>query len=155
MNRSKDLKSLFKAYMVRKEEESSKPYSYRTREYYNNTFQNKQFSGVIFFYEWSDITRSPLRYFSLSLFEKYLTDSNIELEPWQKDVINNLGEVFITCKPGKKELLIRNSYDGLKSSMAREKSNDYSFPPALCLPQPEAVSEHAMRMSPLYREQYY
>ena len=157
MNRSKDLRKLFKTYMARKEEESRKPvnnYHNERQEYYNNTFQaNKTFHGVIFFYEWSDVTRQPIRYFSVPLFEKFLTESNLALEPWQKDVLLCLQQAFITCKPGTRELLVRSTYDGLKLATVRSESN---MPTQLCLPfTPDENAKDAMRMSPMYKEQYY
>ena len=158
MNRSKDLKKLFKTYMARKEEESRRPVNYhygRSQQYYNETFQGTEtFHGVIFFYEWSDVTRQPIRYFSLPLFEKFLTESNLELEPWQRDVILNLQQVYITCSPGEKLLLVRSSYDALKATVARGNNQptqltlfNQNNTPANLLP--------TMRTPPMYKEQYY
>ena len=157
MNRSKDLRKLFKTYMARKEEESRRPVNYhygRSQQYYNETFQGTEtFHGVIFFYEWSDVTRQPIRYFSIPLFEKFLTESNLALEPWQKDVLLCLQQAFITCKPGTKELLVRSTYDSLKLATVRGESN---MPTQLCLPfTPDENVRDVMRMSPMYREQYY
>ena len=155
MNRSKDLRKLFKAYMVRKEEESNRPVTYhygRSQQYYNETFREKEtFHGVIFFYEWSDITRQPVRYFSISLFEKFLAESGLELESWQRDVMLNLQEVYITCKPGEKELIVRGSYEALKISIVRQPSEQLTIP---FTPQIKTGMD-ALRMSPLYKEMYY
>ncbi len=159
MNRSKDLRKLFKTYMARKEEESKRPVNYhygRSQEYYNEAFRDKQtFHGVIFFYEWSDITRDPIRYFSIPLFEKFLAESELVLEAWQRDVILNLQQVFITCRPGTRELVVRSTYDGLKLAIVRSEDS-YSFPTQLSLPfGPDENTREIMRMSPMYREQYY
>ena len=155
MNRSKDLRKLFKAYMVRKEEESNRPVTYRygrSQQYYNETFRGTEtFHGVIFFYEWSDITRQPVRYFSLALFEKFLTESELALEAWQKDVMLNLQEVYITCKPGSKELIVRGSYEALKISIVRQPNQQLTIP----FTPPTSGIDNIMRMSPMYREQYY
>jgi hypothetical protein len=159
MNRSKDLRKLFKTYMARKEEESRRPVSYnygRSQQYYNDTFRGTEtFHGVIFFYEWSDVTNNPLRYFSLSLFEKFLTESDIELEAWQRDVILNLQQVYIACMPGKKELVVRSSYEALKLAMTRTQS---LWPQQLSLvaqgnETPKLLPSN--RISPMYQEQYY
>ena len=156
MNRSKDLNKLFKAYMARKEEESKRPVGYRysrSQEYYNETFGANTFHGVIYFYEWSDITRTPVRYFSISLFEKFLNESNLELEAWQKDIILNLQhEAYITCKPGSKELIVRSSYEALKISMnnRQEHTQQLSLP---FIPQ-ENIDNH-MRMHPMYGDYFY
>jgi hypothetical protein len=166
VNKSKDLRKLFKAYMVRKEEESRRPTYYshsalggRNQEYYNNTFQaNTTFHGVIFFYEWSDITRDPVRYFSIPLFEKFLTESNLELEPYQKDIMLNLQQCFISCKPGCKDLVIRASYDALKGAMGRLYANtneqEINRQP-LMLPapyNPMSMQHEGIRISPMYNE---
>ncbi len=144
MNRSKDLKKLFKAYMVRKEEENRKPASYvGLQGCYNSIFRGGDvFHGVIFFYEWSDITRVPIRYFSIPLFEKFLSESNIELLPWQKDIIMNLPKSYITCRPGCSELAIRSSYEALSSSIGGGSS--------LIVPKPNGLLP-----LPTYVEQYY
>lgn len=155
MNRSKDLTKLFKAYMARKEEEKNRPIGYRysrSQEYYNETFGSNTFHGVIYFYEWSDITRSPIRYFSISLFEKFLNESNLELEAWQKDIILNLQtEAYITCKPGSKELIVRSSYEALKISIKnRQEHTQLSLP---FIPQ-EEMDNH-LRMHPMYGDLFY
>lgn len=158
MNRSKDLRKLFKTYMARKEEESRRPVNYhyaRSQEYYNDTFRGTEiFHGVIFFYEWSDVTRQPIRYFSLPLFEKFLTESGLELEPWQRDVILNLQQVYITCSPGEKLLLVRSSYDSLKATVARGNNQATQ----LVLFGQNNTSANllpTMRTPPMYKEQYY
>ena len=164
VNKSKDLRKLFKAYMARKEEESSRPSNYshtalggRSQQYYNDTFQsNTTFHGVIFFYEWSDITRDPVRYFSIPLFEKFLNESELELEPYQREIIMNLNQCYITCKPGCKDLVLRASYDNLKATMGRlyENSKDTTVPP-LMLPAPHDVSTGGVNnhMSPMYNNE--
>jgi hypothetical protein len=107
------------------------------------------FHGTIFFYEWSDITRIPIKYFSLSLFEKFLADCDLELEPWQRDMIPSLGDVYITCKANSKELLIRSSYDALKAAVACKSVTQLYLPPT----KPDDANK--LRLSPMYKEQYY
>ena len=160
MNRSKDLVILFKAYMARKEREHSYT-SYRSDSYYNNLFNsgnNVSFKGVIFFYEWSDVSREPIRYFSLSLFEKFLSESGLMLEPWQRDFIKRLDSVYITCRPGGKELIVRNGYDYLKQAVL-DYGKDKPTTALALLPNinnsQAAAFNNNMRMSPMYKEQYY
>lgn len=122
-NLNKELGSLFKRYITRKETEARQPIVFRTSDYYKNLWGNndkKPYLGTIFFYEWSDISRLPTRYFSLSLFEKFLSECDLCLEPHQRDIILNLPQSFISCKKGCKELIVRGSYDSLKSAMLRE-----------------------------------
>ena len=158
MNRSKDLAILFKAYMARKERECSYT-SYRSDSYYNNLFNdgnNISFKGVIFFYEWSDVSRTPIRYFSLSLFEKFLSESGLMLEPWQRDFIKRLDTAYITCRPGGRELIVRNGYDYLKQAVL-DYDKDKKTTALALLPNINnaPVVGNNMRMSPMYKEQYY
>ena len=140
MNKSRELNKLFKAYMARKEGESKK-------QRHCNFFPI-----TIFFYEWSDITRRPLRYFSLSLFEKFLSDSGIILEDWQRDMIPCLGDAYVTCKPNSKDLIIRCSYEALKAALNVPSNSQ------LYIPQPnnQTYATNQLRLlSPMYSEQYY
>jgi hypothetical protein len=149
-NLNKELGTLFKRYLIRKEEEAKKPTVFHNANYYKGVWGDKNtFNGTIFFYEWSDITRIPIKYFSLSLFEKFLADCDLELEPWQRDMIPSLGDVYITCKANSKELLIRSSYDALKAAVACKSVTQLYLPPT----KPDDANK--LRLSPMYKEQYY
>lgn len=142
MNKSRELNKLFKAYMARKEDESK-----------NQSKRHCNFLPItIFFYEWSDITRKPLRYFSLSLFEKFLSDSGIVFEDWQRDMIPCLGDVYITCKPNSKDLLIRCSYEALKAALNLPSDSQLYIPPS----NSQTNTPNQLRLlSPMYNEHYY
>jgi hypothetical protein len=142
MNKSKELVKLFKAYMSRKEEERKNASSTTVHSYSTG---RKFFLGTIYFYEWSDITREPIRYFSFPLFERFLNECDIKLQPWQKDIIYNLNSVYITCKGMSKELLIRSTYDALKLAVHGSSSNTQ-----LTLPTAMANSPSNLRLPPVY-----
>jgi hypothetical protein len=148
MNRRKDLVKLFKAYMNRKENEHSSYNYVGYQSYYSGTLSNtrKVFSGIIYFYEWSDINRVPLKYFSLPLFEKFLFESGLELQCWQREVIYNATTVYITCVPGEKKLIVKGSYDSLKLWLAQNQSS---------LKLPVIYQGENTRMTPMYKESYY
>ena len=142
MNKSKELVKLFKAYMSRKEEERKNASSTTVHTYSTG---KRYFLGTIYFYEWSDVSREPIRYYSIALFERFLRECGIELQAWQKDIIYNLDRVYITCKGMSKELLIRSTYDALKSATYGASSNTQ-----LTLPTVMANSPSNLHLPPVY-----
>ena len=107
-NISKDLKGLFKEYMQNK----NKPYTT-----YNSNSHREPIvfatSIKVFFYEWSDVSRAPRAFYTMEAFESYLKTCGIYIQLYEKDIITNLGECFITCYKGKKQLCIRSTYKHL------------------------------------------
>lgn len=126
MNRSKDLRDLFRKYLIN---EYNKPKTYQGYSpmygYSTNPIgcignrRDIQFSKDtrIYFYEWSDTTKVPRIFYKFEAFETFLKNSGIYLEFYQKEIINNLGTVYITCYDGTKKLNIRGSYKNLIDSM--------------------------------------
>lgn len=98
MNRSKDLAFLFRSSLIKKNEEKEKKID-------------------IYFYEWSNISTTPLHYFRVESFEEFLKRSGICLEPYQRGIIARLGTVFVSCYKGTKVLAIRSTWKGLESAM--------------------------------------
>lgn len=117
MNKKKELRYLFQKYIDRKSKESSAS-SNGINPFYNHANYVSQgvinirehFSGTIYFYEWSDVSSEPRRYYTIDGFTEYLKSCGIYLALWQKDVIKNLRYSYITCKKGSKDLIIRNTY---------------------------------------------
>ena len=105
-NLSKELKSIFNKYLERKEDERLHP---KKESYFQPSLfsGNGEFRGVIYFYEWSDITRAPKTFYSLEKFEDFLETSNIYLLGWQREIVRNMRNPYVTCKKGTKELLIK------------------------------------------------
>ena len=122
---------LFREYLVRKEKERhDTSYGCVYNHVYDNVSKNISFEGIIVFYEWSDLRRTPMHFFSLVMFNDFLLKSGIFMAPYQRDMLITLGRSYVTCKKGKSELLIRGSLDGLAEALERssdEKSVEKSI----------------------------
>ena len=118
-NLSKELKSIFNKYLERKEDERLHP---KKESYFQPSLfsGSGEFTGVIYFYEWSDITRAPKTFYSLEKFEDFLEASNIYLLGWQREIVRNMRNPYVTCKKGTKELLIKVTYEALKTALEKE-----------------------------------
>jgi len=157
--------ALFRLYLIRKEEEehSYTPPSYcgfrcggiGTKSDYGT------YNGIIYFYEWSDMNRAPIMFYSVTAFDDYMKRCNIFMPPFQRDMIRNLDHAYVTCKKGKSELLIRGTRPGLLEALVREDAPGVSvhdLPPLpekdgqLRLPYPVACTypPSASRVPPMY-----
>lgn len=122
MNRSKDLRNLFRESLKNKRIRST---DYRgTTTQYANAVSNGygriiEFgkSIKIYFYEWSDIYRVPITFNDIKSFEDYLKSCGIYMQLYQRDIIINCGTAYATCYKGSKELNLRGSYGNLQDSM--------------------------------------
>jgi len=127
MNRSKDLRSLFRKSLINERKNINRSTSgyrgtspmYMGSSVHRIPGQNTQFGNEIkiFFYEWSDITRAPRSFYQLEAFENFLKSSGVYMELYQREIIINLGCVYATCYTGTKSLNIRGSYKNLMDSM--------------------------------------
>lgn len=113
-NLNKQLKGLFHNYLNRLEEEKNKPI---IRNYHQPSLFDNEFHGIIYFYEWSDVTRPPKSFYTLKKFEEFLDSSGIYILGYQREIIKNMRNPYITCKKGSKELIIKVSYEALKSAV--------------------------------------
>lgn len=114
MNRSKDLRSLFKSYILNK---GKRVTSYGV--------SSSRGDVKIYFYEWSNPTRVPREFKDMESFEGFLRSSSIFIRLFERDIIHNLREVWVSCYKGTKNLCIRGSYRGLVNSM-NENSSFYN-----------------------------
>ena len=114
--------SLFRLYLIRIEEEKNSytPPSYSRCGGIGTQSDYDPFDGVIYFYEWSDMNRAPMMFYSLTAFEDYMKRCNIFMPPFQRDMIRNLEHSYVTCKKGKSELLIRGTRPGLLEALSRD-----------------------------------
>jgi hypothetical protein len=123
--------ALFRAYIIRKEKERLSTSSYYPMGYrcggINTSSDYGSYKGVVYFYEWSDLNRSPISFYSLNSFDDFLKKSNIFMAPFQKDMIRNLDRAYVTCKKGKTELLIRGTKPGLEEAFGRDDSPGISI----------------------------
>ena len=129
MNKSKDLRELFRL-SLRNHNKMSSP-MYRSNNNVSGGIlenihrvpgqyeQEIQFGKEIriYFYEWSDISKAPRCFYSLDAFDVFLKTSGITLELYQKDIITNLGTVYVSCYHGTRNLNVRGNYRGLLESM--------------------------------------
>ena len=148
-NLSKDLKNIFNKYLERKEREKYQP---RKESYFQPTLFSGggEFKGVIYFYEWSDVTRTPRSFYSLEKFEDFLESCNIYLVGYQREILKNMRNPYVACKRGTKELIIKVTYEALKGALNAESSfNPMAMPkPKEEEPYQVAVTRPPMKFEP-------
>lgn len=112
-NISNELRGLFKEYMVNK----NKPVIPSTTASGNREGILFSTSVKVHFYEWSNVTSVPRTFYSISAFDTYLKGCGIYTQLYERDIIVNLGECFVSCYRGKKQLCIRATYKHLLETM--------------------------------------
>ena len=116
-NLSKDLKSLFNKYLDRIAYERTH-LVHRPHVTQPTLFGgNREFTGVIYFYEWSDVSRTPRTFYTLEKFEDFLETSNICIMGYQREILKNMHNPYVSCKKGTKELVIKVNYEALKAAL--------------------------------------
>lgn len=134
MNRSKDLRDLFRQSLISKRNRPTTNYGHSP--YYYDTNRNRSCvdsihripsqygdnSIRVYFYEWSDPTKAPRTFYQLDSFDNFLKSSGIFMEFYQKEIIKNLGTVYVTCYTGTKNLNIRGSYKNMLDSLCEHDS---------------------------------
>ena len=140
-NISKDLSKLFKDYILRSAKErdcsivvhhSNNFYSpLRCRHHFNSGMtmsqchdSDNEFRGVIYFYEWSDVSRMPQTFFTVDAFKRFLSVSGIELKGYEAEIIKALHVPFITCKKGCKDLIIKDTLKDLREELNKCSSGN-------------------------------
>lgn len=131
MNRSKDLRDLFRQSLINERKRLKTDY---THSPYYKDYLRKRYGGVldnvhrfpsqfadnsvrIYFYEWSDPSKTPRTFYQLNSFDNFLKMSGINMEFYQREIIKNLGTVYITCYTGTKNLNIRSTYKNLLDTL--------------------------------------
>lgn len=127
MNRSKDLRALFRQSLINERNRPKPNYNRSSPMYGGNT---NYMGGVhripgqyadnavrIYFYEWSDPSKAPRTFYQLDAFDNFLKTSGIFMEFYQKEIIKNLGTVYVTCYTGTKNLNIRGTYGNLLDAL--------------------------------------
>lgn len=114
-NLNKELKGLFNKYLDRLSYEKTHP-KVEHQSYQPNLFDEK-YTGVIYFYEWSDVTRTPKSFYSIEKFEEFLKSCEIYMQGFQREIISHMHNPYISCKKGEKELIIKSTYDSLKTAL--------------------------------------
>ena len=125
MNRSKDLRDLFRQSLINERNRPKIDYNDYYRKRYGGVLDNihkipMQYANNsvrIYFYEWSNLNQAPRIFYQLDAFDNFLKTSDIYMELYQKEIIKNLGTVFITCYTGTKNLNIRSTYKNLLDAL--------------------------------------
>ena len=128
MNRSKDLRNLFRQSLIN---ERKRPTTTYRSPYYGGNYHSQYREGVIqfskevriYFYEWSDVNRQPRCFYQLEAFENFLKSSGIYMQLYQREIIQNLGTVYAACYTGTKNLNLRGSYKNLLDSMNKHDAS--------------------------------
>lgn len=133
MNRSKDLRDLFRQSLIN---ERKRPTTTYRSPCYGGSYPSSvhripgqhreiQFSKDIriYFYEWSDVKRQPRCFYQLESFENFLKSSGIYMQLYQREIIQNLGTVYATCYAGTKNLNLRASYKNLLDSIKENEAS--------------------------------
>ena len=120
MNRSKDLRDLFRQSLIRKRTEVGRRVSpmYNASTLKSYITNARAGNGImVYFYEWSDINRVPRTFHDMEELERFLRASGIYMELYQKEIVANLATVYMTCYKGTKSLNVRSTYAALVDSM--------------------------------------
>lgn len=82
--------------------------------------------GVLRFYEWSDLYRAPVLFYTLEDFIVFLRRSNIVITDIERNLLLQTHNPFVTCEEGKAKLIIRASSADLKLALdvAKKFSSD-------------------------------
>ena len=136
MNISKDLRRLFFSWLDRIEYErthfSSSSNSSTVGNYpigsSCNIDDGDDLDGILYFYEWSDITNVPKQFFSLKSFINFLLKSGIYLASYQLELIRNIHSPYVACKKGSRDVIIKCSYDALKEALCGDEKKEDKEP---------------------------
>lgn len=136
INLNKQLRELFFKWLERIEYERTHRYTppchsyvpsnqgYTPRQERINFGNDDEIDGVIYFYEWSRATAIPKTFYTLKAFEAFLDNSGIYVPSYQWEIIKNIHTPYVACKKGSKELIIKVSWDALKSALEEGSIND-------------------------------
>ena len=78
---------------------------------------------IVYFYEWSNPNSVPKCFYTMDGFDKFLQSSQIYLQGYQREIITNLGTVYISCKRGSTDLIIKSTYINLRNALEEEDKN--------------------------------
>lgn len=87
---------------------------------------NSSLKGIIRFFEWSDLYRTPILFYTFESFLRFLKNSSITINEFEKNLILSTYNPYITCERNKAKLIIRNNSADLKLALDRASSNSSS-----------------------------
>lgn len=90
---------------------------------YNFETFNYEYGGYckIHFYEWSNIDSEPIIFRHYPYLYKFLDDCGIILNINDNTLIRAASNCFITCVPGKKDLIVDTNYDNFREKFEEAK----------------------------------
>ena len=87
---------------------------------------NSSLNGIIRFFEWSDLYRTPTLFYTFESFLRFLKNSSITINEFERNLILSTYNPYITCERNKAKLIIRNNSADLKLALDRASSNSSS-----------------------------
>ena len=94
--------------------------------YPNINTSNSSLNGIIRFFEWSDLYRTPTLFYTFESFLRFLKNSSITINEFERNLILSTYNPYITCERNKAKLIIRNNSADLKLALDRASSNSSS-----------------------------
>ena len=91
--------------------------------YPNISTSNSSLNGIIRFFEWSDLYRTPTLFYTFESFLRFLKNSSITINEFERNLILSTYNPYITCERNKAKLIIRNNPADLKLALDNESSN--------------------------------
>ena len=87
---------------------------------------NSSLNGIIRFFEWSDLYRTPTLFYTFESFLRFLKNSSITINEFERNLILSTYNPYITCERNKAKLIIRNNSADLRLALDRASSNSSS-----------------------------
>lgn len=84
---------------------------------------NSSLKGIIRFFEWSNLCSTPRLFYTFESFLRFLKNSSITINEFEKNLILSTYNPYITCERNKAKLIIRNNSADLKLALDNESSN--------------------------------
>ena len=94
--------------------------------YPNISTSNSSLNGIIRFFEWSDLYCTPTLFYTFESFLRFLKNSSITINEFERNLILSTYNPYITCERNKAKLIIRNNSADLKLALDRASSNSSS-----------------------------
>lgn len=94
--------------------------------YPNISTSNSYLNGIIHFFEWSDLYRTPTLFYTFESFLRFLKNSSITINEYERNLILSTYNPYITCERNKAKLIIRDNSADLKLALDRASSNSSS-----------------------------
>lgn len=87
---------------------------------------NSYLKGIIHFFEWSDLYRTPTLFYTFESFLRFLKNSSITINEYERNLILSTYNPYITCERNKAKLIIRDNSADLKLALDKASSNSSS-----------------------------